>query len=37
MYGLRLFITNELEEKRNEDIRKGKFVGWKDLYIWYCI
>lgn len=37
MYGLRLFIMNELEEKRNEDIRKGKFVGWKDLYIWYCI
>lgn len=30
MHGSRPFITNESEEKRNEDIRKRKLAGWKD-------
>lgn len=37
MHGSRPFITNESEEKRNEDIRKGKLAGWKDPYTWHCI
>lgn len=32
MHGSRPFITNESEEKRNEDIRKRKLAGSKDPY-----
>lgn len=32
MHGSRPFITNESEEKRNEDIRKGKLAGCMTLY-----